>query len=111
MVMGLDGEMDGKRPGLERGYIERTYLEHIQDYHSPGTSDTQSTHSFQPAVEFRVVPGHNPAFAEEPHDSRTSVEGTKHDGAASILLDVADSLDAGTGGVDVGAQVRIEDGE
>lgn len=101
--------MNNKVGQKQEGKEKETHFEDIQNDDRPGAGQVLVTHARQPAIEARLVPSHDPARAEEAHDARARVKGAEHDGAPPVLLHVGDGLDAGTGGVHVGAEVRVED--
>lgn len=87
------------------------YLENIQQNHRSGALNPLLPHPLQQPFKPHVVPLDNLARAEKPQDPRARGERTEHDGDPAVFVDMADAFAAGTGGVDVGGVVGVEDGE
>jgi hypothetical protein len=87
------------------------YLENIQQDNRPHTGELLIPHFRQPPFKAWLVPLDNAPRAEESHNARTGLKGAEHDGHSAVLKDVRDGLDPGPGGIDVGAEIGVEDAE
>lgn len=88
-----------------------SHFEHIQQDDRPRADDPLLPHPLDQRLKARLVPLDHRARAEEAQDPRRRGEGAEHDGDSAVFVQMADGLDTGPGGVDVGGVVRIEDGK
>ena len=84
------------------------HLKNVEQDDCSRASDLLVTHPLQPPFEARLIPLDNTSSAEEPHDARTRLKGTEHDRYAAIFKDMGDGLVAGTGSIDVAAEIGIK---
>lgn len=91
------------------GGLGQLTLEDLKVKNSPCAVNFVLLHTVQHNIKFGIVPFYDSAFAEPPHDSRTFVEGAEHDSRSAILVQMADSLDAGACSIHIGEVVAIED--
>lgn len=96
---------------LREGLHGRITFEDLKVEDSSRAVDSVLLHAVQHNIEFGVIPLYDPAFAEPSHDSWTFVKRAEHDRRSAVLMQVADSLDAGACGIHVGDVVAIEDAQ
>jgi len=89
--------------------LRRLTFKDLEIENSPCTVNPVFLHTVQYDIEFRVVPLYDSALAEPPHDSWAFVKRAEHDRCSAILVQMADSLNAGACGVHVGDMVAVED--
>ena len=94
---------------LREGLHGRLTFEDLEVKNGPCAVDSVLLHAVQHNIEFGVIPLYDPAFAEPSHNPWTFVERAEHDRRSAVLMQVADSLDAGACGIHVGDMIAIED--
>lgn len=95
-----------KSATLEIGYA---HLSHLKQNHSSGACYGRLSHIIQKFCKSDVISLDDCASAEQSHDSWLAVNTAEHDGDPSILVDVGDCFDPGSGGVNVCYVISVKD--
>ena len=90
----------------EIGYA---HLSHLKQNHSSGACYRCLSHIIQKFGKSDVISLDDCASAEQSHDSWLAVNTAEHDGDTSVLVDVGDCFDPGSGGINVSYVVSAKD--
>ncbi|KAF5136333.1 hypothetical protein E5D57_000093 [Metarhizium anisopliae] len=91
---------------LEIGYA---HLSHLKQNHSSGACYRCLSHIIQKFCKSDVMSLDDCARAEQSHDSWLAVNTAEHDGDTSVLVDVGDCFDPGSGGINIGYVISVKD--